>query len=239
MSRYSRDIFSDGLCFSAVAAFSCDFLNKVEDHDFLGYSMGTTWYGIGFLGTSVHGYYGDSNVCHGWTQYEKDRLWDSSWVAGWSFALIAFSFGVLAMVASFLFCCVADTNKLYCCMICVYLFIAMCQGLSFIALSSDLIDTLDWEQGSDYHIGVGAGCSIVATIIWALCALLAGRSIDRDQMEDTGEPVVASEVVDPQNEEAIVTTTVTKMEDGSTVTETVKTFPDGSKDITTTTESPV
>jgi len=243
-ARTSLAIFTVfGTLLSLVAAFSCDFVIKIE----YTYWYGHTWNGLGFLGRSKHGFEGSSDFCVGWSSEEKEYLLDGYWNAGFAFALLAFSLGMLTMIGSFLFCCLGNvTNKIYCSLVIIYVFTAMFQGLTFVSFASDVYDTLESWEGLNYHVGVGAGCAILATIVWLLCAILAGRSKIQNEIEEqaeeqvqhyNNEPIIAKAVF--ASEEPIVNETVTVREDGTRVIERLTMFPDGSQETTTIEEKPV
>mmetsp|Transcript_1054 Transcript_1054/g.1360 ORF Transcript_1054/g.1360 Transcript_1054/m.1360 type:complete len:206 (-) Transcript_1054:201-818(-) len=187
-----------GWILSAFAAFSCFFI----EGKFLDGSFGSSSIGVGFLGISTWRYgsfYSHGSWCKSWESYSniiefmEGDLRDSTWTAAYAFAVIAFCLGFFAVV--FALC---SGRKGGACLSASLFFVTLCQGLSLLVFSSDVVKVFA-AHGIELGIGFGAGCSIAAIIFWFFAAVSAAgvaKNGDGDSdasREELEEPLVAND----------------------------------------------
>uniref|UniRef100_A0A6V2BQS3 MARVEL domain-containing protein n=1 Tax=Ditylum brightwellii TaxID=49249 RepID=A0A6V2BQS3_9STRA len=204
-------------CLTSVALFSCGFVQN---------ESGT----VGYLGWHLRG----GEKCQSIDVESQDGIYK----AGLAFAVIAWIFSTMSLITSFvmLFSFSSAGPASFPCLSCLFLFTAMCNGLSLMSLSSSLLGDVK------LNLDVGAECAIASIFIYlfATCfAIKASVGGDDAESRDRGaaEPLLDDD--NSMSEDVIVTTTEKEMEDGSKIIERVTTYPDGRKEITTTTETPV
>mmetsp|Transcript_17669 Transcript_17669/g.25335 ORF Transcript_17669/g.25335 Transcript_17669/m.25335 type:complete len:205 (+) Transcript_17669:266-880(+) len=186
-----------GWILSAFAAFSCFFI----EGKFLDGQFGSSSIGVGFLGISTWRYgsfYSHGSWCKSWESYSLVpeilgvEVRDSTWTAAYAFAVIAFCLGFFAVVFSF--CSQKGRGGLAA----LLFFITLCQGLSLLVFSSDVVKVFA-AHGIELGISFGAGCSIAAIIFWFFAAVSAAgvaKNGDGDSdasREELEEPLVAND----------------------------------------------
>mmetsp|Transcript_884 Transcript_884/g.1249 ORF Transcript_884/g.1249 Transcript_884/m.1249 type:complete len:217 (+) Transcript_884:65-715(+) len=208
--RFVTILFSFvGTILAGAAAFGCSFLAG----DVPGRSM---TFGIGFLGVSrwgskllkdytcrphfLHHFVDIIDDVPGFQKYD----FDSYWYAAYAFAVISFVLGFFAFVFSVCSIFKYGSSKGDSCLGGFLLFITLCQGLSLLVFSSNVIDLYsvavsENHAGFKLGVGPGAGCAIAAVVVWffaAISACTTGRKgDDRDASReiDAEEPLLAND----------------------------------------------